>query len=170
MDTKYEIRDTTYVILPLVTGPSTPILRNGTKNVPKVTKELRKLLLDMRDTMAEEEGVGIAAPQVGSPLRVCLARIDGRVTTLVNPEITFRSTKKETEEEGCLSCPGFQVAVPRSTEIIVRYLDGRGQKQERRLTDFNARVVQHEVDHLDGVLIVDYLPAEMSQHSVGHGG
>jgi peptide deformylase len=146
------------VILPVVTGPDSPILRNGTKRVAKVTKELQKLFKDMRDTMVAEVGVGIAAPQVGSDLRICLAKIDGRVTTLVNPEITFRSARKETDEEGCLSCPGFQVAVPRSTEIIVRYQDGRGQKQERKLLDYNARVVQHEVDHLDGVLIVDYLP------------
>lgn len=146
-------------VLPIVTGADSPVLRNGTRPVGKVTKDVRKLLKDMEETMMQADGAGIAAPQVGSDLRMCWALIDEKPTALIDVDITFRSKEKNEDTEGCLSLPGLQVLVPRSTEIVVKYTDSRGHPQERRLTDYNARVVQHEVDHLDGKLIADYLPA-----------
>lgn len=146
-------------VLPLVTGTDTPVLRNGTKRVGKVTKEVKKLLADMEETMMAADGAGIAAPQVGSDLRMCWALINGKHTALIDVDITERSAEKLVEEEGCLSLPGVPVMVPRSVEIVVKYTDMRGHPQERRLRDYNARVVQHEVDHLDGKLIADYLPS-----------
>lgn len=143
-------------VLPIVIGKDQPILRSPTKPVAKVTKEIVKLLRDMRDTVEHAEGAGIAAPQVGRSERVCLALIAGRMLQLINPKITARSTEKESAEEGCLSLPGIAVSVPRHLSITVSYLDGKGKAQERKLRGFDARVVQHEVDHLEGVLIVDY--------------
>lgn len=145
-------------ILPIITGADTPVLRTKTKPVAKVTKELQKLLKDMEETTIAADGLGIAAPQIGQSIRACIVKLNGRLTPLVNPQITRRSPEMETAEEGCLSLPEVWVQVPRSTSIVVRYLDARGKEQERMLTDLDARIVQHEVDHLEGKLIVDYGP------------
>lgn len=125
--------------------------------VERVTKDILKLLKDMEETLIVVEGLGLAAPQIGVSFRVCLARINRKITPLINPKITWRSTETETAQEGCLSLPGLGVNVPRALRIIVRYQDTRGKTQERELKNLNARVVQHEVDHLDGILIVDYM-------------
>lgn len=110
----------------------------------------------MAATVKKAEGAGIAAPQVGHSLRMCLALINGKMTPLINPKILSRSKEQDVMEEGCLSIPGLTVEVPRSVEIKLRYQNEKGEDQERILKDFDARVVQHEVDHLDGILIVDY--------------
>lgn len=144
-------------ILTILTGADTPLLRKKTKPVTKLTKEILKLIKDMQDTVKDADGAGIAAPQLGRTERVCLALIAGKMIPLINPQITKRSDEKESAEEGCLSLPGIAVSVPRSTEISLKYLDAKGKPQERKLRDFDARVLQHEVDHLEGVLIVDYL-------------
>ena len=145
------------MVLPIITGADTPILRTKTKKVPAVTKDIQKLLKDMEETTVAADGLGLAAPQIGSDLRVCVARINGRLTPLVNPEITWKSPVTETAEEGCLSLPNIWVPVSRAVEIVVRYQTARGDKKELKLADMDARVVQHETDHLDGKLIVDYV-------------
>ncbi len=144
--------------LPIITGADTPILRTKTKAVPKVTKELQKLLKDMQETTIVADGLGIAAPQIGRTERLCIVHVGGKLMPMVNPIITQRSAEEEYAEEGCLSLPGIWVQVPRSTTIRVTYLDGKGSEQERMLSNMDARVVQHEVDHLEGKLIVDYGP------------
>lgn len=113
----------------------------------------------MEGTREHAIGAGIAAPQVGRTERVCIAMINGRAVPLINPEIVRRSEEAETAEEGCLSLPDVWVQVPRSREIDLEYQDVKGKHRELTLSDFDARVVQHEVDHLDGILIVDYLGA-----------
>lgn len=143
-------------ILPIIIGADNPILRQKTKKVTKVSKEVEKLAQDMLATMVEANGIGIAAPQVGSNLRLCLAPINGKTKALINPEITWKSDKTDVDEEGCLSLPGVLVPVTRSTSITLTYTDLKGVKQERKLEGLEARVVLHETDHLDGVLIVDY--------------
>lgn len=143
-------------VLPIITGADTPILRTKTTKVPKVTKEVLKLLKDMLATVRHAEGAGLAAPQVNRTERVCLCLIGGKMTPLINPEITWKSEELATMEEGCLSLPGLSADVPRSVEIRVTYLNTKGEEQERHLHDFDARVVQHEVDHLEGVLMIDY--------------
>lgn len=110
----------------------------------------------MEQTLLEVEGLGIAAPQVGQSLRMCLAKIGNRIIPLINPTITWKSDDQEIAEEGCLSLPGISVSVPRAKHIIVHFLDTKGTSQERKLSNLSARIVQHEVDHLDGILIVDY--------------
>jgi peptide deformylase len=145
--------------LKIVTGEDKKILRTKTKRVPAVTKDVQKFLKDMEKATVAADGLGLAAPQVGSDLRMCVARINGRLTPLVNPEITWKSKATETAEEGCLSLPGVWVPVPRATEIVVKYQTARGDRKELKLSDMDARVVQHETDHLDGKLIVDYVSA-----------
>jgi peptide deformylase len=143
-------------VLPIITGADAPVLRTKTKKVPKVTKELLALIKDMEETTKASDGLGLAAPQVNQSLRLCLARLNGRLTPLINPEIFWKSTEIEVAEEGCLSLPNLWMNVPRSKSIAVRYLNAKGQEQERKLTDLEARIVQHEVDHLEGILITDY--------------
>ncbi len=142
--------------LPILTGADNPILRKKTEKVPQVTKKVQKLIRDMKASMKAAKGVGLAAPQVGESLRICIGRVNGKDTPLINPEITWKSDEKAIDEEGCLSLPNTWLQIPRSVEIALTYLDDKGVRQERRLRDFDARVVQHEVDHLDGILIVDY--------------
>ena len=148
-------------VLPIIIGADNPVLRTKTKNVPKVTKEVRQLLKDMAETMREASGVGLAAPQVARTERVCIAVIAGKVTGLINPRITARSKETDIDQEGCLSLPNVWLDVPRAVEITLSYTDIKGRKQERKLKNFDARVVQHETDHLDGVLIVDYAKASL---------
>lgn len=147
------------MVLRIVTGQDAPILRTKTKRVPAITKDVKKLLQDMQETTVHADGLGIAAPQVGLDARVCVAKIHGRLTSLVNPEITWRSSTTDTLEEGCLSLPGIWVPVERATEIVVKYQTLKGDAKELKLADMDARVVQHETDHLDGKLIVDYVSA-----------
>jgi peptide deformylase len=145
--------------LTIVTGANQKILRTKTKHVPAVTKDVQKILRDMEKVTIKADGLGLAAPQVGLDMRMCIARFNGRLTPMVNPEITWKSKTTETAEEGCLSLPGIWMPVSRSTSIVVRYQTARGESKELRLSDMDARVVQHETDHLDGVLIVDYVSA-----------
>lgn len=147
------------MVLPIITGADAPILRTTTKKVAAVTKDVQKLLKDMEATTIAADGLGLAAPQIGSDQRVCVARINGRLTPMVNPEITWKSAITETAEEGCLSLPGTWVPVSRAVEITVTFQNAKGERKELKLADMDARVVQHETDHLDGKLIIDYVSA-----------
>lgn len=146
--------------LPIIIGQDAPVLHVKTATVPKVTKEVLKLIRDMEETVKAADGLGLAAPQIGKSLRLCLVKLGSRFVPLVNPQITFHSKETDTAEEGCLSLPDIWLPVERATTIIVRYHDARGQEQERRLEGLEARIVQHEVDHLDGILITDHQPAQ----------
>lgn len=137
-----------------------PILRAVSEPVGKVDKTLKKLIQDMRDTMFDLKGVGIAAPQVGVNLRLALARLNVEtphevVVTLINPEIDDLSSEMTELEEGCLSLPRQWGKVKRHQALTVRFQDEKGRKQSLLLHDFNARVIQHEVDHLNGMLFID---------------
>ena len=143
-------------VLPIVIGEKNPILRAKTKEVKKVTKGILKLLLEMEETLIEAKGAGIAAPQVGRSERICLAILDKKVIPLINPHITWRSDTTAIAEEGCLSLPDVWINVSRPTEIVVEFMAPNGKKLELKLSGFDARVVQHEVDHLEGILITDH--------------
>ena len=140
----------------IITGGENPVLRRETTKVRSFGKEFQKLVKDLSDTVESVKGAGLAAPQVDSSEAVCIAKIGGIFTPLVNPEILWRSEEEVLGEEGCLSLPEIWLYVPRAVSIVLRYQDESGKEQERRLTDFDARVVQHEVDHLRGILITDY--------------
>ena len=126
------------------------------------TGELNDLLLDMRDTMAHLNGAGLAAPQIGVPLRVVIFGVKSNPrypgieevpeTVLINPVLTPLDAELEEGWEGCLSVPGMRGVVPRYKRLMYSGFDEKGQRFERVVQDFHARVVQHEVDHLDGVL------------------
>ncbi len=143
-------------LLSIVIGADQPILRTKTTAVPKITKGILKLIKDMEETTVKAKGAGLAAPQVGSSHRLCIAMINRRLTPLINPQITWKSEEEVIAEEGCLSLPDVWLNVPRARAIRVKYIDAKAKEQELQLQNFDARVVQHEVDHLDGILIVDY--------------
>lgn len=133
-----------------------PVLRERTDPLPAVTEELRALVADMFDTMHAAEGIGLAAPQVGRKERVFVMDVDDNPMAMVNPEIIEREGS-ERAEEGCLSIPEIFGDVDRATRIVVRALDANGEPFETELTDLAARCVQHELDHLDGKLFIDYM-------------
>lgn len=143
-------------ILPILLGENHPMLRKKALPVKRVTKETLKLIKDMEQTTVQTRGAGLAAPQIGRSERIVLCMIGKKLTPLINPVILKKSKEAAIAEEGCLSLPDVWVNVSRSTEIVVSFTDHKNKKVELALQNFDARVVQHEVDHLDGVLIVDY--------------
>lgn len=140
-------------VLPIVKVPA-EVLRQEAKPVQRVTKRVQKLIKDMADTMYDANGVGLAAPQVGVPEQIIVADDGEGLVCLVNPRITYRSGR-EVDVEGCLSIPDVAAYVARATEIEVEGLDERGRPVRYRLEGYLARIIQHEVDHLHGILITD---------------
>ena len=139
-----------------------PGLRRVSETVTHIDDTLSELIRDMWDTMAARGGVGLAAPQIGVPLRVVVFEMQASErypdappiprTVLINPEITFTDEEIVEGWEGCLSVPGLRGLVPRYRRLRYRGLDAEGRSFEREAEDFHARVVQHECDHLDGIL------------------
>lgn len=143
-------------MLSLVTGATTKILLKKTERVKDpLAKEIRELLPEMIETMRRENGVGLAAPQIGRSLRLAVAEVDDTVYVLINPEITSFAQEKIVFEEGCLSLPGEFFPIIRSEEVAVRYQNEKGLPKKMRATGLLAIVIQHEVDHLEGILIID---------------
>ena len=132
-----------------------PVLKTRAAPVENFDESLVRLTQDMLATMRDQEGVGLAANQVGRLKRVFVAAIEDEEYVFVNPVLTDWSQTTETVPEGCLSIPGIQVDVERPTAVTVAARDASGEPLELRATDLLARVLQHEVDHLDGVLILD---------------
>ena len=133
-----------------------PILRERTESLPAITDETRALVADMFETMYAAEGIGLAAPQVGRSERVFVMDVDEDPLAMINPEIIEREGS-ERAEEGCLSIPEIFGDVDRATRIVARATDLDGNQFEVELTDLAARCVQHELDHLDGKLFIDYM-------------
>jgi peptide deformylase len=147
-------------LLPIITGQNTPILRTVCDPVKKFDKSLRKLTEDMNDTMVLAKGVGIAAPQVGVNARVFLAVLGSEsknpvTVVMANPEIVWESEQELEDEEGCLSLPKRFAKVWRAEELIVEYMDLKGVLNRLKLKGLDARIVLHELDHLNGILFVD---------------
>jgi len=150
------------MIKPVLRMGEASLLRRSDKVEHFDTPELHGLLADMRDTMAEQEGVGLAAPQIGVNLRVVIFSVQNNSrypdaeavpeTVLINPVITPLDENTEEDWEGCLSVPGMRGMVPRFKSIRYRGYDEYGALVERAVNGFHARVVQHECDHLDGIL------------------
>jgi len=146
--------------LDILTFPD-PRLRTIAKPVSQVDERLRHRIDAMFETMYAAKGIGLAATQVGIPLRLVVIDVSethDQPLCLINPEILSREGEKETEE-GCLSVPGFYEAVTRAERVRVRALDRLGQPFELDMEGLLAVCIQHEIDHLDGKLFVDYLSA-----------
>ena len=138
-----------------------PVLQAAASPVDLVTSATQQIIDDLIETMHAAPGVGLAAPQVGLPLRIVVVDLSvGRrsadLIALINPEFVERSGL-QLEEEGCLSVPGFNATVPRPARVVVRGLDRSGESHTVEGTGLLARALQHEMDHLDGVLFVDRL-------------
>lgn len=133
-----------------------PVLKEVCAPVEKINKELRQLLDDMAETMYKNDGVGLAAPQVGRAIRAVVidCQDDTGLIELINPVITFREGE-DVDTEGCLSIPGIYGEVKRSARVKVEFLNRRGKKQHITATGLLARCIQHELDHLDGQLFID---------------
>lgn len=152
--------------------PANPILRRKARKVTEFTPALQTLIEDMIDTLQSANGVGLAAPQVAESRRLFIAHVEndptaednpdappapgvGRMHVMVNPEIVRLSGDFITATEACLSIPGYAGDVERRDRIVIRYLDRQGQKRKLKTHGWLARVLQHEYDHLDGVLYID---------------
>ena len=132
-----------------------PVLKKVCAPVEKIDKRLRKLLDNMAETMYAGEGVGIAAPQVGESIRVCVVDVDKKNRyDLINPVITYREGSV-IDNEGCLSCPNLFGDVERAAKIRVEYISRFGKKKTLEAEGLLARCIQHELDHLDGRLFID---------------
>lgn len=143
-------------ILEIIKYPD-PTLRKKCQEVKEITPEIKKLIEDMAETMEEKGGEGLAAPQVGVLKRAIVVKTGKGQVALINPRITKKSKEKEIIEEGCLSFPGFWLKIKRAKEVEVEALDLKGEKIQIKAEGFLARVIQHEIDHLDGILFVDRL-------------
>ncbi len=148
-------------ILPIRVYPD-PVLREPASPVAEVDDSVRRLIADMTETMRAAPGVGLAAPQVGVQRRVLVYSLGAEepVHALINPEIVERSGNEVVADEGCLSIPELSYPVPRAERITIRALDADGHAVSYDAEEFEARVIQHEVDHLDGVLFLDRLTPE----------
>ena len=143
-------------MLDIVTGRAAAILKEKTRLVEDpLAPEIQALIPEMIETMHAAEGVGLAANQIGQPLRMAIAMADKKIYTLINPEITSLSQEKVLFDEGCLSLPGEYFPIIRSESLTLKYQDERGLPKKLSATGFLAIVIQHEVDHLDGILICD---------------
>tara|TARA_B110000967_G_scaffold202689_1_gene241993 strand:+ start:629 stop:1150 length:522 start_codon:yes stop_codon:yes gene_type:complete len=144
----------------ILTEPD-PFLRQISYKVNKVDDEVRKLMKDMLDTMYEAPGIGLAAIQIGVPKRIIVIDLskeeEKKPLYFVNPEIIVKSKNNSTYEEGCLSVPGQFAEIDRPNECHVRYLDYNGQKKDLKAEGLLATCIQHEMDHLEGILFIDYL-------------
>ena len=139
-----------------------PMLRQISKPLTHVSDDTRRILDDMLDTMYDAPGIGLAAVQIGIPLRLIVIDLakDGEERTpifLINPEIIWASEEQSDYEEGCLSIPEFFDMVTRPKEVRIRFLNRAGESQEMHCSGVLATCVQHEIDHLNGVLFIDYL-------------
>lgn len=143
----------------ILTYPS-PILRRRTRPVDPRSPEACAAAAALRAAFNKFEALGLAANQIGLPVRAMVVRLGGEERVLFNPEIMARSSELEVKWEGCLSLPGVEAEVPRAKEVVVRAVDEAGVPVELRVSELEARLLQHEVDHLDGELYVDLLPRD----------
>jgi peptide deformylase len=148
-------------IKPLIILPD-PILRQVSKPVEHVDDQVRKFAADMLDTMYDAPGIGLAAIQVGEPLRMLvidLAKKDEEPDpqVFINPEVLESSDERSVYEEGCLSIPDYYAEVERPAAVRVKYLDREGKEREIAAEGLMATCLQHEIDHLNGVLFIDHI-------------
>jgi peptide deformylase len=144
----------------ILTEPD-PFLRQKSVEIDNVDDEIRKLMDDMLDTMYAAPGIGLAAIQVGIPKRIIVIDVskeeEKKPQYFINPKILLKSNNNATYEEGCLSVPGQFAEIDRPDQCHINYLDYNGKQQELKAEGLLATCIQHEIDHLEGILFIDYL-------------
>ncbi len=141
---------------PIVTGAQTEILHRKAQKVKDANDpEIKQLIADMFDSMHAADGMGLAAPQIGRSIRVAVIEFEGKRTVYINPVLTALSKEKVLFEEGCLSLPGQFFWIERSEQVTVRYQNENGEDVKTKASGIMAIAIQHEIDHLEGTLIVD---------------
>ena len=143
-----------------------PVLRTRAQEIEKITELHLRLAEDMLETMRAAPGVGLAANQVGVLERIFVWGAEGESGALINPVITERSEETSVDEEGCLSIPGLQYPVERSQTVVVEALDQTGEAITIEAEEYLARIFQHEIDHLDGVLFFERLPDDLRRKAM----
>jgi peptide deformylase len=133
-----------------------PILRERARKVTHFDASLHRLLDDMLETMRDAPGIGLAANQIGVPLQVAIIELEDEITELINPQIV-RASGEVIDWEGCLSVPGFVAEVKRHARVTVKARDRHGKEFRVKGEELFARALQHEIDHLNGILYIDYL-------------
>ena len=136
-------------------SPGWEVLRNIAAPVTEITPDLTALIAEMQEIMYSAHGVGLAAPQVNRSIRLLVYDAGNGFRALLNPEITKRKGEQFEPEEGCLSIPGLRGVVKRANEIVIKAQEADGKPVQFKARDFEARILQHEVDHLNGVLFID---------------
>lgn len=154
-------------LLEITKGADNPVLRTKSVEVKKIDRKIKRLIQDMIDTMLAVDGLGIAAPQVGVNLRLYVARLNFGTTQelilpMINAEILTMSEELERAEEGCLSLPGKFATVPRAKNLAVRFTDQKGALRTLELEGLNARIIQHETDHINAGLFIDRMEGDFS--------
>lgn len=144
------------MILPIITYPNNILRQKAEKIKNPKDKEIKELILDMLETMEKSgNALGLAAPQVGKSIRLCIIKLDGKTHILINPKVSRKSWKKEILEEGCLSFPGKFIPIKRSKKVTVKAMDKNGNKLTIKAEGLLSRAMQHEIEHLEGILFID---------------
>ncbi len=147
-------------ILPICHFPGDSVLRQKAKRVSRINGSIQRLIDNMVETMQQANGVGLAAPQVGVPLRVIVLQMPGEApTAIINPQMVKRTGEQEVTE-GCLSFPGYLGEIKRSASVTVKGQDRQGKAIRIKATGLMAEALEHEIDHLNGVLYIDHLDSQ----------
>jgi peptide deformylase len=155
-------------ILRIYNIPADTVLWQKAKRIPVIDGSIQRLIDNMIETMQKANGVGLAAPQVGISLRVIILQMPGEgPLAIINPEIIERSGEQEVTE-GCLSVPGCYGDISRSTQVTVKGLDRTGKKIKIKANGLMAEALEHEIDHLNGILYIDHITNEDKLHQVEH--
>jgi peptide deformylase len=143
-----------------------PVLRQKAKKIHRVDQSTKQLVQDLIDTVKDAPGAGLAAPQIGVPLRAIVTNVDDKIQVVLNPEIVEESDEEVLAEEGCLSIPGWYGPVKRKERVTVRGMSRTGKSVKIKTEGWEARAFQHEVDHLDGILFTDRMEDRSLLHRV----
>jgi peptide deformylase len=156
-------------VLPIRHFPEDSVLRQKAKKVSRIDGSVQRLIDDMIETMNQANGVGLAAPQVGVPLRVIVVQMPGEEPiTIINPEIVKRAGEQEVTE-GCLSVPGYYGEIKRSAEVVVKGKDRLGKAIRIKANGLMAEALEHEINHLDGKLYIDHVESADRLHKIETG-
>jgi peptide deformylase len=143
-----------------------PVLRQKAKKIHRFDESVQRLIDDLVDTVHDANGAGLAAPQIGVPLRAIVTFVDEKLQIVINPEIVEESDEELEAEEGCLSIPGWYGPVRRKDKVTVRGQNRKGKSIKIKAEGWEARAFQHEVDHLNGTLFIDRMDDRSKLHKV----